>query len=341
LAVFGLVILGSISTELLRQQLIFLGLGLTGFVILSRVDYRFFTAFPWLLYFLSNLLLVLTFLIGTTTRGSTRWIDVGAFRFQPSELVKLLMIIFLATLLDKKIKSLREFFKIAGIVLVPSLLIFSQPDLGSSIILIGVSVLLMIIGDVNWKFLVSSFIAFALSIPLLWNLIKDYQRERLLTFFGSGGDPLGTGYNAIQAMIAVGSGMFFGRGLGRGTQSQLRFLPERHSDFIFASIGEEFGFLGTSLVVAVYAWLLYSIITVAQHTDDTVGKLICVGVFGLLLVQMFVNIGMNIGLLPITGITLPLISAGGSSLITTLLGLGMVLNIASRSKKTTAVFEIR
>jgi rod shape determining protein RodA len=251
------------------------------------------------------------------------------------------MIIFLATLLDKKIKSLREFFKIAGIVLVPSLLIFSQPDLGSSIILIGVSVLLMIIGDVNWKFLVSSFIAFALSIPLLWNLIKDYQRERLLTFFGSGGDPLGTGYNAIQAMIAVGSGMFFGRGLGRGTQSQLRFLPERHSDFIFASIGEEFGFLGTSLVVAVYAWLLYSIITVAQHTDDTVGKLICVGVFGLLLVQMFVNIGMNIGLLPITGITLPLISAGGSSLITTLLGLGMVLNIASRSKKTTAVFEIR
>jgi rod shape determining protein RodA len=163
----------------------------------------------------------------------------------------------------------------------------------------------------------------------------------LLTFFGSGGDPLGTGYNAIQAMIAVGSGMFFGRGLGRGTQSQLRFLPERHSDFIFASIGEEFGFLGTSLVVAVYAWLLYSIITVAQHTDDTVGKLICVGVFGLLLVQMFVNIGMNIGLLPITGITLPLISAGGSSLITTLLGLGMVLNIASRSKKTTAVFEIR
>jgi len=208
------------------------------------------------------------------------------------------------------------------------MLIFLQPDLGSSLVVFIFWLGIAFAAGIPKRLIAGLGLVAAALFPLSWLILKQYQKERIFSFLNPFSDPLGSGYNMIQAMVAVGSGQWLGRGLGRGTQSHLMFLPERHSDFIFASLAEELGFLGGFLLIIVYAFLLWRLLKIASQAKEKYGVLICLGVFSMIFVQVLINIGMNLGLVPVTGITLPLISSGGSSLLATVISLGIVQNIA-------------
>jgi rod shape determining protein RodA len=324
---FSLTILGSINQIYLEQQAISIIVAGIIFVFFSILDYRVFALIPWSLYAIANISLVATFLFGSFSRGSIRWIDLGFIRFQQSEFAKPLLIIFFAVLMSKAINTPKKYIQLLLIMMPPLALIFLQPDLGSTLIVGAVLGSQLLASSIPKKYLVMTVVTALIVSPLLWSVLRPYQKERVMSFIAPASDPLGSGYNAIQAVISVGSGKVMGRGLGQGTQSQLKFLPERQTDFIFASISEEFGFLGSATIIAAYCWLLASIIRFAITANDEVGRLTSVGTFFVILLQAFVNIGMNIGLLPITGITLPLVSLGGSSLISIAVLLGVMTNI--------------
>lgn len=337
----SLIVVRSVVPEEFIKHLAFILVALAAFFFVSKLDYRILSSWWRLSYILGIFMLTATFIFGQITRGAVRWIEIGPLTVQPSELSKPLMILFLAGYLqNKNIKKLRALFPLLLLTAIPVWLVFKQPDLGSSMVIsvVGLSVLIAA-GVQPWLILVLILTGLA-SLPAVFQMLKPYQKERLQAFFNPFSDPLGSGYSLIQSMIAVGSGMLFGRGLGHGTQSQLRFLPERHSDFIFASLAEELGFIGATLVLASYFVLLSRLLTIAKETDELSGTLVSVGVFSMLLFQIVVNIGMNLGLLPITGITLPLVSTGGSSMLATLVSLGLVQSVGSRNKPPTTI-EIR
>ena len=225
-------------------------------------------------------------------------------------------------------------------MLLPALLIFFQPDLGSSLVLLFSWLGILIGAGFDWRLAVLGGATLLSSPFLFWRFLQDYQQQRILSFLNPTSDPLGAGYNLIQATVAVGSGQFLGRGLGRGTQSHLRFLPERHTDFIFASLAEELGFLGSAVLIFALVVLLWRILVIAQKSRDQFGFLISLGIFSLIFTQTFINIGINLGILPITGITLPLVSYGGSSLLAISICLGIIQNINQHAKKT-PIIEIR
>ena len=342
LVCFSLTILGSINTGYVLSQSLSVGLAAVLFYVFASLDYRIFTAFPWLVYALANVPLAAIFIFGTHARGSLRWLELGGLRYQPSEAAKILLILFFAALLSRQTyHTLSSLWLIIGTALLPLLLIFFQPDLGTTLIVTAIIASLTLASRVPKKYLVLFGAGVLVLAPLIWALILPYQKDRLHSFIAPAQDPLGRGYNAIQAVIAVGSGRFMGRGLGQGTQSQLHFLPERQTDFIFAAISEEFGFLGSATLIGCYIYLLYAIAGVVRQTKDEAGRLIAVGAFCLLGLQAFINIGMNMGLVPITGITLPLVSLGGSSLITTAILLGMVGNIGNAPSKPSPKLEIK
>lgn len=324
---FSLTILGSINQIYLEQQAISIVVAGIIFLFFSIVDYRVFTLVPWALYAIANISLVATFLFGSFSRGSIRWIDLGFIRFQPSEFAKPLLIIFFAVLMSRLVNTPKKYTLLLLSMVPPMALIFLQPDLGSTLIVAAVLGSQLIASNIPKKYLLWTIAAVLIVSPMLWSVLRPYQKERVMSFVAPESDPLGSGYNAIQAVISVGSGKVLGRGLGQGTQSQLKFLPERQTDFIFASISEEFGFLGSATIIAAYCWLLVSIIRFATSANDEVGRLISVATFFVILLQAFVNIGMNVGILPITGITLPLVSLGGSSLISIAVLLGVMTNI--------------
>jgi len=327
---FSLIILRSVDPVALEQQLIFLLMGVIFFIIFSQFNYHIFTHLSWWLYVLVVIFLSLTFFLGTTTRGSIRWIQIGQFGLQPSEFAKPLLILFASSLLTKtNIRRLPNLLMSLGLFTIPIFLIFKQPDLGSSLVVVAIVISLLIASKIKFTHSLLLTLPLLASFPFLWNFLKTYQQQRIITFLNPFVDPLGSGYNALQSMIAVGSGKLFGKGLGHGTQSQLRFLPERQTDFIFASLAEELGFVGSFIVIITYIWLLWSIISAAQKAKSQQGSLIIIGVFTMFLFQFTVNIGMNLGLFPITGITLPFISAGGSSLIASFISLGLVQNVCS------------
>jgi rod shape determining protein RodA len=330
---FSLAILGSIDPNLLQQQALYLIIGTIFFFIFSFLDYHVYSFFTWGWYTLSTILLGLTFVLGSESRGSIRWIDLGFIRFQPSEFVKPLLIIFFAVFIANSASTIKSYLKLIISSSLPILFIFQQPDLGSAIIVLAVMGVQLISSTIPKKYLLTTLIPILVISPIAFRLLKPYQIQRIQSFIDPTSDPLGSGYNSIQSVIAVGSGRITGRGLGQGTQSQLDFLPERQTDFIFAAIAEEFGFLGAITIIVAYAYLLKTILDIAAQSKDETSKLLSIGVFSTLCIQVFINIGMNMGLLPITGITLPLISSGGSSLISTAMMLGIVIN-ASRSYKT-------
>lgn len=337
----GLVTIRSIVPSLVIHQIIWAILGLGLFFIFSQIDYRNYQRFSWFFYFGSIAFLLMTFLFGTITRGALRWIQIGSLRIQPSELVKPFLILFFASFLSENEKNTSKKIFQSGILLgLLAFLVFLQPDLGSSLVIIFIWLGMVLARGIRRKWLIfgGGFLAFFL--PLAWWLLKDYQKQRVYAFLDPSGDPLGSGFNLIQSIIAIGSGQIFGRGLGRGTQSHLKFLPERHTDFIFASLAEELGFLGAMILISLFFFLLLRVLNLAKNSSDNLAYLICIGVFSLLFIQIFVNIGMNLGLLPITGITLPLISYGGSSLISTMIALGIIENIA-RAKRKEETVEIR
>lgn len=336
----GLITLRSIAPSLAAQQFFWAILGLGLFFVFSQVDYRAYQKFSWFFYFGSIFFLLLTFLFGTITRGAIRWIQIGSLTIQPSELVKPFLILFFAWFFAKSEEiSFKKILQGGGLLVLPVLLIFFQPDLGSSLVMIFIWFGLVLARGIKGKWLFAGGFLI-LFFPFAWRLLKDYQKQRIYTFLNPTSDPLGSGFNVIQSIIAIGSGQFFGRGLGRGTQSHLRFLPERHTDFIFASLAEELGFLGAIILLALFSLLLWRILNLATKTNNQFAYLIYIGVFSLLFVQIFINIGMNLGLLPITGITLPLISYGGSSLASTMMGLGITQSL-TRVKGEEKMVEIR
>lgn len=329
----GILIIYSSSRELALQQAIFAFLGLSLYIFLAGFDYRALRVLIKPLYFTVLGLLFLVIVLGVETRGSVRWIDLGFFNIQPSEFTKPILILLLADFWSKNMPTWKNIFKSFLWILPPLLLIFKQPDLGTALIIFAIWLGMFFCAKVSFKKMLILFTAIALLIPLTWFGLHDYQRQRIVSFLSPAKDPLGMGYNIIQSTIAVGSGQLFGRGLGSGTQSRLQFLPEYRTDFIFASIAEELGFLGTTLIVGIYLFLVMYSLKLAEKSADYFGFLLTCGVVSILVFQSVINIGMNIGLFPITGITLPLISYGGSSLVAIFISLGMVASVGRYQKR--------
>lgn len=352
LAVGGVVMIYSITltslgSGLAVKQLISLSIGLVFYFSFSFFDYRALKTWSWLIYLIGIASLVLVRIVGTSSFGAKRWIELGFFQFQPSELAKLALICLLATVFADRIRRLhsRRLVMVSAIVLLPVILVMEEPDLGSALT-IGLIGFIMTahagLGRKQWLAIMAIMTLLTTVILLAWyqvgpfaGLIKNYQRERIETFINPTADPSGAGYNVLQAVIAVGSGGVTGRGLGFGSQSQLNFLPVSHTDFIFASIAESWGFVGSVFILFIYGLLITKILTAARLAQDDFSMLFCVGVAALFIVQVVVNVGMNIQLLPVTGITLPLMSYGGSSLLTNLILLGIVQSVVVRYKRIT------
>lgn len=324
----GITVIYTSNFSLSLQQIVFSLIGLALFFFLSNLDFRALKPAIKLFFLTTCVLLVVVFVLGYETRGSLRWIPLGFFNFQPSELAKISLILSLAAFWEKRLASWRNLGLSLLILAFPLLLVFQQPDLGTALTLGFIWFGMLFAANVS---LVKIGVLISLGIlgtPLSWLLLKEYQKTRFLSFLNPNQDPLGVGYNVIQSTIAVGSGQLFGRGLGRGTQSRLQFLPEFRTDFIFAFIAEELGFLGGLIVLALYSvffWLLFKLLSQVQ---ERFAQLIIIGIMSMFFFQVVVNIGMNIGIMPITGITLPFLSYGGSSVITSLLAVGLLTSIS-------------
>lgn len=328
LSALGVVVLSSSDPSLAYQQGLFLMVGFILYFLIGRLDYRFLRGISISAYVFVLVLLFIVFVLGVETRGSIRWIPLGLFSFQPSELAKPVIVLSLAFFWLKRTASWRNILISFGIV-VPFLgLVFYQPDLGTTLTLGFIWLAMLIASGVSfWKF-VALFVVSACVGPIGWMFLQTYQRQRLTGFLFPWQDPLGQGFHIIQSMIAVGSGQLLGRGLGRGTQSRLQFLPEFRTDFIFAFVAEELGFFGAMIVILCYGVIFFWLYMILAQTKDRLGSLIVIGVWGMLFFQVLVNISMNLGIMPITGITLPLLSYGGSSIIATFVCLGLVSSVA-------------
>ena len=326
---FGAAIISSVAHEVLLQQAIFYVVGLFLFFFFTRIDYRIYGHLGKIIYFLAIILLAITLFLGLESRGAVRWIPLGPFRLQFSELLKPLLVAAFASFLTSRDSKLRSYILSLVWIGIPMFMVFKQPDLGSTIVYGAAFFAMIVSSGANVIYLFLSLSVFGISAPLAWKFLADYQKNRIVSFLSPHLDPLGASYNSIQALITVGSGMFFGRGLGRGTQSHLSFLPERHTDFVFASLAEELGFVGAAILLVVYFILVWRIFSIASQASSPEAKLICVGIGVMLLVQVFISVGMNIGIVPVTGITLPLVSYGGSSVLSTMIALGIVQNIVS------------
>ena len=334
-------VLTSISPERVFQQTLALVIGFFLILYLSRQESSIYSSFGWPAYFLTLFLLILTVIFGENVRGSVRWIDFGSFRFQASEFTKpLLMIAFARFLHDHPLTSLANLLRNLVLFAIPTLIIFKQPDLGTALVVTSIWSAQVLVSGPNWKIL-ALLIALSVSgLIIAPQVLHDYQLARLTSFLNPALDPLGSGYNVLQSIIAVGSGGILGKGLGHGTQSHLRFLPERHTDFVFASLAEELGLIGSISTILVLSFILLRILNIIMLKINKESALIATGAFAFLCFQTFVNIGMNIGLAPVTGITLPLISYGGSSVIAIAITLGVVASI-SRSLREDNMIEIK
>ena len=329
LSTLGIVVIYSSSPSLAIGQAIFTALGVLLFYVLRVIDYRLLSQISKYLYYAILVLLIIVFFLGVETRGSLRWIPLGVFNFQPSEFAKPVLILTLATFWKDRIPSWENIFKSLLLVLPIAGLIFKQPDLGTTISIMFIWVVMLIASNISLiKLLIVSAVGTSIA-PIFWLLLRSYQKQRFLSFISPNQDPQGIGYNVIQSTIAVGSGQLTGRGLGRGTQSRLRFLPEFRTDFIFASIAEELGLVGSLIVLTLYGAIFYFLFKALSHVEDRFGELILVGVSSMMFIQIIVNIGMSAGILPITGITLPLLSYGGSSVVSIFLSLGLAASVAT------------
>lgn len=326
----GVLVIYSSSKDLAIQQAIFTAVGIALFFLVSKVELTSVKNLIKPLYVIILIALLAVLILGIETRGSLRWIPLGIFNIQPSEFAKPILILYLAKFWSENLPSAKNIFKSLLWSAPLIFLIFKQPDLGSALTIGAIWLGMLFAARVSIKKMIVIFLIILSVVPVSWLFLHGYQRERIVSFMAPESDPLGTGYNVIQSTIAVGSGEFFGRGLGRGTQSRLQFLPEFRTDFIFASIAEEMGFVGSMLILSLYLFLLAYLLKSSYQAGSQFNFLVVIGVVSMLIFQIFVNTGMNVGILPITGITLPLISYGGSSLIATLLSLGMV---ASSVKK--------
>lgn len=342
LFVISLLTLRSVAIDSFNNQLVMAIIALILMFLIKRLDYQLYLFSPWPWYFLSLFLLFITLVFGNSVRGATRWINFFGGSLQTSEIVKPLLVLFIAIYLTQYFPThITQLLRYLGFIAIPAFLVFIQPDLGTALVIFFIGASGLMAAGVPLKRLLVMFFVFLLLLPVFFVALKPYQRQRLESYFNTRDDPLGTGYNALQAQIAVGSGQFIGRGLGQGTQSHLRFLPERHTDFIFASVVEELGFMGGIIILICYLVLGLGLIRTARQANTETGSIICLCTLALLIAQLGVNIGMNMGLIPITGITLPLLSSGGSSLISFGVLFGIVLSIAATPQTVKSQLEIR
>lgn len=321
------------GTSYVLRQAAWAAIGILAAAFFAVLDYRKLAAFAYFIYAFFVVLLVVMLIASGARRGAQSWFSIGTFAIQPSEFAKVALILALARYLSREGVSRSSPPYLVGALLLagfPVLLILKQPDFGSAIVLVPVLVAMFVAAGVNWLYLFFMMISGLLSMPLGWLFLKPYQKTRIRIFLNPRLDPLKSGYNAIQSRIAVGSGGLWGQGWLHGTQTHLRFLPERHTDFIFCVLGEEAGFLGCLLVMTLYAAVIFGGLRIAEQSRDEFGRLVAVGVTVLLASHVIVNVGMTIGLLPITGIPLPLMSYGGSSLVSMLVGLGILESICAR-----------
>jgi rod shape determining protein RodA len=319
------------------RHLVFLALGVTAAGLVAWFDYRMLGQITPTLYAIALVLLVGVLVVGTSTYGSRRWLDAGGISIQASEVAKLLVIIVLAKFLaDRQVEigSLRTFLTSLAIVAVPTALVFMEPDLGTAIIFGAAWLGMVVVAGVPPRSILVFLTSVALSVPfVVVGLMGDYQRERIATFLNPEMDPLGGGFQIIQAEISVGSGGIFGRGLTEGTQTQLDYLQTPSRDYIFSVLGEELGLIGALLLFALFTVLLFRGLRTAAFARDPFGRLIATGIVIMILFQVFINVAVNIRLLPVTGIPLPFISAGGSSLIMLFVALGLLESILLRHKQ--------
>lgn len=329
---FGLVVLYSAGGQdifIVYRQGIRLMIGVVLMILVAQISPPQLARMALWIYLLGIALLVLVLLTGYIGKGAQRWLDLGIFRFQPSELMKLAVPMVLSWYFAERTlpPSIMNIILAAIVILVPVVLITRQPDLGTALLIAAAGFSVLFIAGMSLRYLVASGFLAMLFAPVLWFVMHDYQRQRVLTFLNPEHDPLGAGYHIIQSRIAIGSGGMYGKGWLNGTQSHLEFLPERSTDFIFAVLSEEFGFMGVLLLVTLYILLLLRGLYIAANAQRTFGKLLGAGLMLTFFVYIIVNMGMVTGQLPVVGVPLPLISQGGTSIVTLMVGFGILMSI--------------
>jgi len=340
LVIFGLIMIYSANSSdafgksEFSRQLLYFFIGIVFLVVFAAIDYQFLASIELYMYIVTCLTLMAVLAFGRETFGAQRWVNIGSFSFQPSEIAKIFIIISMASRLSDE--NALKFEKLAVTLIyiaIPIALIMKQPDLGTALVLITIFFIMLFIRGFN-PLLILLFAAIGLAVSPF--LLKDYQRRRLLVFLNPNMDPTGDGWNLQQSMTGIGSGKLWGKGLFISIQTQLthlEFVPEHSRDFIFTVLGEQLGFVGGASLIALYFFFLWKILRIAHQAKDSIGTLIAAGIAGFFFFHIFVNVGMTIGIMPITGIPLPFLSYGGSSLITNMIAVGLLLNISMRQEQ--------
>lgn len=331
LVVLGLITLFSINIDYFKTQFIYLIISIIAFLFFSQVNYKVIKFYSLPIYFISLLSLVFILILGSQSRGAVRWLDIWGFRIQFSEIIKPFLLISLSYFLSKRSATVKTFLLSFCFLMPIALLIYKQPDLGNTIIFLLTTILTFIICGFSLFWLTGGFLVILGTSPVVWHFMREYQKQRIVSFIYPLTDPLGISYNAIQSMITVGSGLLFGKGFSQGTQSYLKFLPEQQTDFIFATISENLGFIGSLIIILCFTFILYQLYLILKRNDDRFCRIFIASSFSLILIQVFLNIGMNIGLLPIVGVTLPFVSIGGSSLLSSFILLGFITSVDKES----------
>ncbi len=319
-----------------ERQGIFMVIALLLAAFSLRFDYRILKNYATRLYIANIVLLVAVMVFGISQLGAQRWIQIGSFSFQPSEFAKVFLIICLAAFMEKRIEWLetfRDYLPVFAYILLPFVLVMKQPDLGTSLTFIAILLGMIFVSGFKFNWFAKLGVLFVAMLPAFWMILKDYQKNRIRVFLNPELDPFGSGYHVIQSKIAIGSGGLLGKGWLAGTQSQLNFLPENHTDFIFAVVGEEFGFVGSMFIILLYMIIIWRGITIALNAEDDFGTLLAVGVTSMFMFHIMVNIGMTVGIMPVTGVPLPFLSYGVSSLLTNVMLVAILLNIKLRDRK--------
>ena len=316
------------------KQMLWFCIGLLAMVTAFLFNYKILDRWAQPIYFGCILLLIAVLFFGRYVGGSRRWLIIGPLSFQPSELVKIAVILSLAHYYSKDAKTrgftLRELIRPLMFIMLPVILIGMQPDLGTAGLLVLIAASITVFVKIERRSFIYLIASGAVLVPLIWFFLKEYQKKRILVFLDPDRDPLGAGYHIIQSKIAIGSGMLSGKGFLKGTQNALSFLPEEHTDFIFSVLAEEWGFLGSVTLVLIFLILIFWGLTVAHGCREPFGTIVAVGITGMIFWQVIINIGMSMGLMPVVGVPLPLVSYGGSSVLTTAIGIGLLLNVSMR-----------
>lgn len=318
------------------RQMIYFIISISLMFIISIVDLRFWYKASYIFYFIACFLLIAVHLLGYTAMGATRWINLGIIKIQPSELMKICIVFALAryfhNLGESEIRIKQLFIPIIMLIF-PAALIIKQPDLGTGMILLMLGVIMFFVAGVAKWIFVTGFIGFSVALPLIWQFLYDYQKNRILTFLDPSRDPLGDGYNIIQSKIAIGSGGFWGKGITQGSQSQLQFLPEHQTDFVFTMLNEEWGFVGGAAVLIIFAIIIFYSYLIALNAKSQFAKLMVIGMISMFFLHIFINAAMVMGLLPAVGVPLPLLSYGGTMMLTIYMAFGIILNVHIHNKQ--------